>query len=94
MGLYRVINMGVPALIGVCQQASGGGGGGKSLTISTITITTAAYGTTTLAGLTPIDPSQQITTVLNSSNSFTVPTKLDSFSLVIMLFKNSLLIIL
>ena len=65
--------MGVPVLVGVCQQASGGGGG-KSLTISTITITTAQYGTTTSAGLTIIDPSQQITTVLNSGNSFTVPT--------------------
>ena len=64
--------MGVPVLVGVCQQASGGGG--KSLTISTITITTAQYGTTTSAGLTIIDPSQQITTVLNSGNSFTVPT--------------------
>ena len=68
-----MINMGVPVLVGVCQQASGGGGG-KSLTISTITITTAQYGTTTSAGLTIIDPSQQITTVLNSGNSFTVPT--------------------
>ena len=67
-----MINMGVPVLVGVCQQASGGGG--KSLTISTITITTAQYGTTTSAGLTIIDPSQQITTVLNSGNSFTVPT--------------------
>ena len=28
MGLYWVINMGVPVLIGVCQQASSGGGGG------------------------------------------------------------------
>ena len=69
-----MINMGVPVLIGVGQQASGGGGGSKSLTISTITITTAQYGTTTSAGLVSIDPSQQITTVLNSGNSFTVPT--------------------
>ena len=73
MGLYRVIDMGVPVLIGVCQQASGGGGGSKSLTISTITITTANYGLDTSSGIVAIDPSEQITTVLNSGNSFTVP---------------------
>ena len=44
-----------------------------SLTISTITITTIEYGTDE-SNLQTIDPSQQISTVLNSSNSFTVPT--------------------
>ena len=43
-----------------------------TLTISSITITTVEYGTDE-SNLQTIDPSQQITTVLNSGNSFTVP---------------------
>ncbi len=61
------------SMVGVCQQQKNNAGGGASLTISSITIITESYGTTTDAGLNPIDPSQQITSVLNSGNSFTVP---------------------
>jgi len=45
-----------------------------SLTINKIEITTKEYGqSVAFPGLTRIDPSQQINTVLNSTNNFTVP---------------------
>ena len=44
MGLYRVIFMGVPVLMGVCQQASGGGGGGITFSINQIVITNVGNG--------------------------------------------------
>ena len=72
MGSNRVINMGVPALIGVCQQSSTPPAT-PSIAITTVTFETKSYGTT-LADLTPIGVSDQITTILNAGNSFTVPT--------------------
>ena len=67
--------MGVPVLIGVCQQASGGGAS-KTLTINTITFSTTAYGTTLSASPSPvaIPSGDVITTTLNGGNSFTFPT--------------------
>ena len=47
MGLYRVINMGVPVLIGVCQQASGGGSA-SSFSIISFKTTSISYGTNSL----------------------------------------------
>jgi len=72
VGLYRVINMGVPVLVGVCQQASGGGG--KTLTIGSITFATTGYGTTTSQPINPISVGEALTTTLNGGNSFTFPT--------------------
>ena len=74
MGLYRVINMGVPVLIGVCQQASDPAPPPKTITINRITFNTVGYGTTTGTPITPIPVSEQIATTLDSGNSFTFPT--------------------
>ena len=63
--------MGVPALVGVCQQASS-----FPITITSVTFQTHSYGTVSSGGTSPslIAESEQITTILNSSNNFTVPT--------------------
>ena len=75
MGCYWVIKMGVPVVIGVCQQQNDSGSS-PSIAISTITFQTKSYGTTLDRDTTPtpIAVSDQITTVLNAGNSFTVPT--------------------
>ena len=63
--------MGMNSMVGVCQQQKNNA---NSVTITSATFQTISYGTTRSAGPTAIDPSQQITTVLDSTNSFTVPT--------------------
>ena len=75
MGLYRVINMGVPVLIGVCQQASDPTPPPKTITITNITFNTVGYGTTTGTTINPIPVSERISTTLDSeNNNFTFPT--------------------
>jgi len=74
MGLYRVINMGVPVIIGVCQQASDPAPAPKTITINNITFNTVGYGTTTGTTINPIPVSERISTTLDSGNSFTFPT--------------------
>ena len=54
MGCYRVINMGVPALIGVCQQSASGGGGASSYSYSGLTSTTLSYGNQVGSGSSPV----------------------------------------
>lgn len=71
MGLYRVINMGVPVLIGVCQQASGGGSA-SSFSIISFKTTSISYGTTSL-NQAPISAGEQVETFLNGDNGFTFP---------------------
>lgn len=74
MGLYRVINMGVPVLIGVCQQASDPTPPPKTITINNITFNTVGYGTTTQT-INTIPVSERISTTLDSeNNNFTFPT--------------------
>lgn len=68
-----MINMGVPVLVGVCQQASGGGAS-KTLTIGSITFSTTGYGTTTSQPINPIPEGEALTTTLSGDNSFTFPT--------------------
>lgn len=73
MGCYRVINMGVPVLIGVCQQSAGGGGGPSSYSYSGLTSVTLSYGNQVGSGSTPIvtvPPDAQIGTILNASNAY------------------------
>ena len=70
MGLYWVINMGVPVLIGVCQQASSGGGGG-SITFS---INSVGYTNTQPA----TSPAGQSNSVADAGNSFTYPVATDA----------------
>ena len=72
MGLYWVINMGVPVLIGVCQQASQPAT--KTLTIGSITFSTVGYGTTSAQPINAIPVPERITTTLDSTNNFTFPT--------------------
>ena len=73
MGCYRVINMGVPVLIGVCQQSASGGGGASSYTYSGLTSTTLSYGNQVGSGSSPIvsvPAGQQITTTLDAGNTY------------------------
>ena len=65
--------MGMNSMVGVCQQQKNNANP-NTVTITSATFQTISYGTTRSAGPTAIDPSQAITTVLDSSNSFTVPT--------------------
>lgn len=65
-----MINMGVPALIGVCQQSTGGGG--SSFSITSFTTVTVSFGTNT-GNQQTIAAGVAVTTVLDSSNSFSVP---------------------
>ena len=69
-----MINMGVPALVGVCSQQSGGVAS-KTLTIGSVTFSTTAYGTTYAASPSPvaIPSGDVITTTLSGDNSFTFP---------------------
>ena len=73
MGLYRVINMGVPVLIGVGQQAASGGGGASSFSYSGLTSTTLSYGNQVGSGSSPIvsvPAGQQLSTTLNAGNTY------------------------
>ena len=73
MGLYWVINMGVPVLIGVGQQAASGGGGASSYSYSGLTSVTLSYGNQVGSGSTPIvtvPAGQQISTTLNAGNGY------------------------
>ena len=71
MGSNRVINMGVPALIGVCQQSASGGA--SSYSYSGLTSTTLSYGNQVGSGSSPITSvpgGQQLTTTLNAGNTY------------------------
>ena len=73
MGSNWVINMGVPALIGVCQQSASGGGGASSYTYSGLTSTTLSYGNQVGSGSSPIvsvPAGQQLTTTLDAGNTY------------------------
>ena len=72
MGCYRVINMGVPVVIGVCQQASDPPVA-NTLTISGVNTVTVAYGSIIGGDPEPqaIPVGERLTTTLNSDNSFT-----------------------
>ena len=61
----------MPSVYGCCDQQNNTS---ASIAITSVTFQTKSYGTTLAAGPTAIGVSDQITTVLNSSNSFTVPT--------------------
>ena len=67
-----MINMGVPALVGVCQQASSGGGGSSSFGFNKITLTTASYGAN-LATAQPVPKGEAIISELNTANSYIIP---------------------
>ena len=72
MGSNWVINMGVPALIGVCQQ-SASGGGASSYSYSGLTSTTLSYGNQVGSGSSPIvsvPGGEQLTTTLNAGNTY------------------------
>ena len=73
MGLYRVINMGVPVVIGVCQQASSPPPAEKTLSIRSVNTVTVAYGSIIGGDPEPqaIPVGERLTTTLNSDNSFT-----------------------
>ena len=60
----------MPSVYGCCDQQNNTS---ASIAITSVTFQTKSYGTTLAAGTNPIGVSDQITTVLNSSNSFTVP---------------------
>ena len=72
MGLHWVINMGVPVLIGVCQQASGGGGATSVFGINTWTTATVTYGASN-ATAQEVPKAQAVTSNMNAGNSFTIP---------------------
>lgn len=67
--------MGMNSMVGVCQQQKNNSGPAPAITITDVTFQTKSYGTTSAADPppTPIPASEQITTVLNAGNSFTVP---------------------
>ena len=73
MGCYWVIKMGVPVVVGVCQQ-SAGGGNTSSFGLNSFTTVTISYGTNT-NNQTSVPVNERITTTLNSGNSFTVPNE-------------------
>ncbi len=73
MGSNWVINMGVPALIGVCQQSASGGGGASSYSYSGLTSVTLSYGNQIGSGSSPITSvpaGQQLSTTLNAGVSY------------------------
>ena len=72
MGCYWVINMGVPVVIGVCQQAASGGGTQSSFSIVSFTTVTISYGAGTDSQIS-VPNAQRITATANSGNSFSVP---------------------
>ena len=67
--------MGMNSMVGVCQQQKNNSGPAPAITITDVTFQTKSYGTTLVADPPPtsIPGSDQITTVLNAGNSFTVP---------------------
>ena len=67
--------MGMNSMVGVCQQQKNNSGPAPAITITDVTFQTKSYGTTLVADPppAPIPGSDQITTVLNAGNSFTVP---------------------
>jgi len=67
-----VINMGVPVLIGVCQQ-SASGGYTSTFSIRQLGTVSVSWGND-ITDQTPIDPSERVSTDLNDDNSFTYPT--------------------
>ncbi len=73
LGSDWVIKMGVPALVGVCQQASSGGGGGSSFGFNKFTLTTASYGAN-LATAQPVPKGEAIISELNTANAYIIPT--------------------
>ncbi len=70
MGCYWVIKMGVPVVIGVCQQ-SADGGNTSFFGLNSFTTVTVSYGTAT-NNQTSVPVEQRITTTLNSGNSFRI----------------------
>lgn len=72
MGRYWVINMGVPVVIGVCQQATDGGNT-SSFGINSFTTVTISYGTNT-GNQQSVPVAQRITTTVNTGNGFEIPT--------------------
>ena len=64
--------MGVPVLIGVCQQASGGGGNLSVFGISSWATATVTYGASN-ATAQEIPKGQVVTSNMNAANSFTIP---------------------
>lgn len=71
MGCYRVINMGVPVVIGVCQQASNSGNT-SSFSLNSLTTVTVSYGTN-VGNQTSVPVAQRITSTLNSGNGYRIP---------------------
>lgn len=67
--------MGMNSMVGVCQQQKNNSGPAPAIAITSVTFNTKSYGTTLAADPppTPIPVADQITTVLNAGNSFTVP---------------------
>lgn len=70
MGCYWVIKMGVPVVIGVCQQ-SASDGNTSFFGLNSFTTVTVSYGTAT-NNQTSVPVEQRITTTLNSGNSFRI----------------------
>ena len=68
-----MISMGVPVLIGVCQQAASGGNT-SSFSVTSFTTVTVSFGTN-IGNQQAVPVGQRITTTLNSGNSFTVPNE-------------------
>ena len=64
--------MGVPVLIGVCQQASGGGGATSFFTISSWATATVTYGASN-ATAQEVPKAQAVTSTMNTANGFTIP---------------------
>ena len=64
--------MGVPVLIGVCQQASGGGGNSSAFGIQSWATTTVTYGASN-ATAQEIPKGQVVTSTMNAGNAFTIP---------------------
>lgn len=72
MGSHRVINMGVPVLVGVCQQAgSGPAPPPNQFSITLIQTATVTIGNSAATGG-EIDRGSQRTGIANTSNSFTI----------------------
>ena len=72
MGCYRVIHMGLPIIVGVCQQASTPDPPAISFSINQVQTNTVNYGTG--LGSTAISPSQQVQGTLDSNNSWVWPS--------------------
>jgi hypothetical protein len=68
--------MGMNSMVGVCQQQKNNSGPAPTITITDVTFQTKQYGTISEGDPPPqpIPATDQITTVLNAGNSFTVPT--------------------